>query len=61
MNCIVCNQPTKPFKTGEYPKTCSFKCLSTLRAKNGTKNNQLKRGWGAYGEKLINKNAQPLD
>lgn len=61
MSCIVCNQPTEPFKsTGKYPKTCSPKCLSVLRGRNGTRNNQKKRGWATYNNGLINKNAQAL-
>lgn len=44
MKCIECGKPTKPFKTGKYPKTCSPKCLSILRGRNGTRNNQMKKG-----------------
>jgi len=37
MSCIVCNQPTEPFKsTGKYPKTCSKECLSILRSQNSS-------------------------
>lgn len=58
--CIECGNECKPFKTGKYPKTCSKECLSVVRARNGTRNNQFKRGWGSYNEGLINKNAQAL-
>lgn len=48
MNCIVCNQPTEPFKsTGKYPKTCSPECLSILRGRNGTRIHKegTSKGW----------------
>lgn len=39
--CIVCGEPTKPFKNGkdyEYPKTCSPECLSKLRSEISKRN-----------------------
>lgn len=55
ITCMVCGKETKPYAGGRYPKTCSKECLSVIRAKNGTRNNQLKRGWGTYNERLLNR------
>lgn len=50
-DCAICKKETN----GNI--TCSKECLSVVRARNGTRNNQFKRGWGSYNEGLINKNA----
>jgi len=51
-NCEVCGKPCHRDSTGKFTKTCSTKtenaCLVKLRSKNGTVNNQSKKGWAFY-------------